>query len=225
MKRLAFVLMVPLMILAGCSQEPKSISILGDSYSTFEGHITPETNISWYFTTPQGDNDVTSVDQTWWHLLSSQTGCPIEMNNSFSGSTISNTGYDGADYTDRSFTTRMSNLGNPDIILVFGATNDSWAGSPIGEYKYEEWTTEDLYSFRPAMAYLLKGLKENYPKAEVHFILNSELKEEINESVRQICGHYGVNCIQLTDVEKLWGHPSIAGMASICEQVKQQIIK
>ena len=45
----------------------------------------------------------------------------------------------------------MDNLGDPDIILVFGGTNDSWAGSPIGEYVWADWTDEQLYSFRPAM--------------------------------------------------------------------------
>ena len=61
--------------------------------------------------------------------------------------------YDGNDYTDRSFITRASNLGCPDIILVFGGTNDSWANSPLGEMKHEGYTSQDLFSFRPAVSY------------------------------------------------------------------------
>ncbi|MBQ2592382.1 MAG: hypothetical protein II567_03775, partial [Candidatus Riflebacteria bacterium] len=38
-------------------------------------------------------------------------------------------------------------LGQPDVIFIFGATNDSWAGAPIGDYKYENITKADLYQF------------------------------------------------------------------------------
>ena len=34
-------------------------------------------------------------------------------------------------------------LGCPDVIFIFGATNDCWAGAPLGEYKYGGWTKED----------------------------------------------------------------------------------
>ncbi len=45
------------------------ISILGDSYSTFEGYI-PEGNAIWYFAkTDTARTDVVNVDQTWWRLL------------------------------------------------------------------------------------------------------------------------------------------------------------
>lgn len=44
-------------------KEIKTVAILGDSYSTFDGYI-PEGNACWYFTTPQGENDVVAVEQT-----------------------------------------------------------------------------------------------------------------------------------------------------------------
>ena len=49
----------------GLAQSRKSVSILGDSYSTFEGFMQPKTNSSWYSTTPKPETDVTSVKQTW----------------------------------------------------------------------------------------------------------------------------------------------------------------
>ena len=49
--------------------------------------------------------------------------------NSYSGSTICNTGYRDEDYSDRSFINRTTLLGNPDIILICGGTNDSWANA------------------------------------------------------------------------------------------------
>lgn len=199
---------------------PKSVTIFGDSYSTFEGYITPENNLTWYFLNkPQKENDVINVEQTWWYQLLAKNGWRLCTNNSYSGSTISSTGYGKADYTDRSFVTRATNLGNPDIIFIFGATNDSWAGSPIGEYKYEGWTKEDLKAFRPSLAKMLDFMKHRYLGVELYFILNSELSNEINASVFEICRHYGVPVIELRDIDKKAGHPSVAGMEAIAHQV------
>lgn len=208
------------------AQRAESVSILGDSYSTFQGYLQPDTNAVWYWDSPDAQNtDVHSVRETWWHQLLKKKGYRLCMNNSFSGSTICNSGYkrgkpDFTDYTDRSFVTRMTNLGSPDIIFIFGGTNDAWAGSPIGEYKYEGWTKEDLFSFRPAMAKMLDFMTNRYLNVKIYFILNDGLQEEINESVKTICGHYQVPCIVLQGIDKINGHPSIKGMAQICEQVE-----
>lgn len=35
------------------AQNIKSVSILGDSYSTFQGYVQPETNAVWYFDPPR----------------------------------------------------------------------------------------------------------------------------------------------------------------------------
>ena len=202
--------------------QTKTVSILGDSYSTFQGYLEPDTNYVWYFDgTPRTQTDVTSVTQTWWHQLIAAKGWRLLKNNSFSGSTICNTGYRQEDVTRNSFLARMDNLGGaPDIIYIFGGTNDAWANSPIGEYKYEAWTKQDLYSFRPAMAYMLHYMTLRYLNTQIIFILNSELKEEVNASVREICKHYGVKLVELHDIDKKGGHPSIAGMKAITDQLK-----
>ncbi len=201
-----------------CAQNP-SISVLGDSYSTFEGYVTPSTNEMWYYEESGDRTDVDDVTQTWWWQVAKQGGYRLCINNSYSGSTIGYLGYDGNDYTDRSFLTRMDNIGNPDIILIFGATNDSWAGEPVGEYKYENWKKGDFYTFRPAMAYLLHHVTLRYPNVKVYFILNSELRDDITESCKVICQHYGVTCIALRDIHKINGHPSKKGMQAIASQV------
>lgn len=208
------------------AQSSKSISILGDSYSTFEGYLQPDTNAIWYWDNVKAENtDVHHVRETWWHQFIKENGYRLCVNNSFSGATISYSGYksgkpDFTDYSDRSFITRLKNLGTPDIILVFGGTNDSWAGSPIGEYQYEGWTRNDLFSFRPAMACLLEKMIDYYPNVEIVFLLNDDLKEEIDESVRTICTHYGVKWIEFEGIDKINGHPSVKGMKQICEQLK-----
>lgn len=220
MKRILSLLVFVLALQTVLAQK---VSVLGDSYSTFKGYVTPDTNALWYPFDP-ARNNVQKLEQSWVYKFVNENGFTLEKNNSFSGSTISNTGYNKEDYTSRSFTTRMSNLGNPDIIIIFGATNDSWAGSPIGEYKYKKINKQDLYSFRPAMAYMCKYMKSHYKKSKIYFVLNSELKEEINESAKTILKRYGIPCIELHDIEKQDGHPSIKGMQSIVDQLNEYIL-
>ena len=219
MKR--FYLSIVLAVVALCvsAQVKKSVSVLGDSYSTFEGFVSPATNEMWYYEETRDNTDVDDVTQTWWWRFIKENGYKLCVNNSYSGSTIGYYGYAGNDYTDRSFIKRMNQLGNPDIIFVFGGTNDAWAGSPIGEYQYSDWTKDDCKNFRPALACLLDMLQKRYPKAKICSLLNSELREPINESMREVCRHYKVQLIELHDIEKQNGHPSINGMKSICDQI------
>lgn len=211
--------------LFGHAQNLKSVSILGDSYSTFEGYMQPDTNLVWYFHNPHQKTDVTSVKQTWWYQFVKENNYKLEKNNSFSGSTICNTGYRKQDFSSFSFITRMNNLGNPDVILIFGATNDAWAHAPIGEYKYQNWTKEELYHFRPATAFMLDYISGRYPNVEVYFLLNSDLNETINESVKTICKHYNIDCIELKNIDKQASHPSIKGMTQISKQVTNHMSK
>lgn len=202
------------------AQYHKALSILGDSYSTFAGYVEPDTDLVWY--APEHDKltDVRRVTQTWWHLLARENGFRLCVNNSYSGATVCNTGYRQADYTDRSFCTRLNRLGCPDVIVVFGGTNDTWAKSPVGQFQYEGWTQRDLYSFRPAMAYLLAHLQERYPNVELYVVINDILSADITSSMQIICRHYGVRYIQLEHIDKLNGHPTVKGMAQIAEQLK-----
>ncbi len=213
------ILSLLLLCSVSASAQKLSISVLGDSYSTFEGYVTPSTNEMWYYEESGNRTDVNDVTQTWWWQVAKEGGYKLCVNNSYSGSTIGYRGYDGNDYADRSFITRMDNLGNPDVILIFGATNDSWAGEPVGEYKYSGWTKADFYTFRPAMAYMLQHITNRYPNVDVYFILNSELRDDITESCQTICRHYNVPCIALKDIHKINGHPSVNGMKSIAQQV------
>lgn len=218
MKRiLTLALLVAATVMA--SAQTKKVSILGDSYSTFQG-LNPEGYNPFY---PNDRNDVTEPSQTWWDLYIKAKGYELDKNDSWGGTTVCNTGYGRMNVSRNSFLARVDRLGNPDIIFVFGGTNDAWAGSPMGEYKYEDWTDDDLKNFRPALACLFSRLKEQYPNAKIYSILNSELKEDINESCREICKHCDIQLIELKDIEKQNGHPSIKGMESICQQLIEQI--
>ena len=217
MRKIAFLLLAAVSIMA--SAQTKKVSILGDSYSTFQ-NVNPEGYNPFY---PNDRNDVTEVSQTWWDLYIKAKGYQLEKNDSWGGSTICGTGYGRMDASRNNFISRVDRLGDPDIIFIFGGTNDAWANAPLGEYQWSDWTKDDCKSFRPAMACLIDMLKKQYPKAQLYSILNSELRDTFNESMREVCNHCGVQLIELHDIDKQNGHPSIAGMKSICEQLMEAI--
>ena len=214
MKKL-FLLMLMAVMFPYASAQTKKVSILGDSYSTFVG-VIPSNYSSFY---PNDRNDVTKIEQTWWSLYVKAKGYALEKNDSWGGTTICGTGYGGMNSSYSNFISRVDSLGNPDIIFVFGGTNDAWANSPMGEYQYSDWTKDDCKYFRPALACLIDMLQKRYAQAEICFILNSELREPVNESMREVCKHYNVKLVELHDIEKQNGHPSINGMKSICDQL------
>jgi len=225
MKKILLLLLAAFVLVGESAFARETIAILGDSYSTFEGFIPPQ-NAIWYFSKPDRNlTDVDDVTQTWWWKTIKEGGYKLGVNDSWSGSTICNTGYDDADYSDRSFMSRITKLGDPDIILIFGGTNDSWCGAATGEYKYGDFKRGDLYFYRPALAKLLNDATKHYPNVRIIFIVNSELRPEITESTRKICDHYGVECLELHDIEKQSGHPNQKGMASISEQVLKVLKK
>lgn len=215
--------------------ENTSIAIFGDSYSTFEGYITPSTNEPWYINLDSPgkckENDVLRVDQTWWHQLIERMGARLEINNSYSGSTIGYTGYienpaEGhANYKPRSFITRLPNLGNPDLILCCAGTNDSWCGEELGDYKFDDWKEEDLFYFRPAMARFCADVKRLYPQSRFVFIINCDLKADFVESMHLICDRYGIEYLDLKGIEKQAGHPSKRGMKQFADQVYDYLNK
>ncbi len=219
MRKIVFGAVIVALAAMSVNAQTKKVSILGDSYSTFQG-FNPDGQAPFY---PDAHNDVAEVGQTWWSLYNEAMGYELEVNDSWGGSTVCNISYGGWNMYRSSFNSRLWKLGNPDIIFVFGGTNDAWANSPIGKYKYSHISKEDCNALRPAIAYMLGGLARIYPKAKVYVILNSELKEEVNESFRKVCKHCKVQLIELHDIEKQNGHPSVKGMQAICDQLVEAI--
>lgn len=200
------------------------IIIFGDSYSTFEGYI-PEGYAAYY---PRAD--VSDVSKTWWHMLADETDSEIVLNNSWSGSTICNTGYNGDCSKSSSFICRLTKLidegffskNKIDRVYIFGATNDSWTGNAAGKLIFDNWTEDDLKLVLPGISYFVKKLLEAVPQENICFIVNTDLREEITEGIVKICGYYNVNYVTLSDIEKIEGHPTYQGMISIKNQVKHR---
>ena len=66
------------------SLQGKTVSILGDSISTFEGYI-PEGYLAYY---PGNDMTLDDVNDTWWMKMLQNTGMELLVNGSWSGSLV-----------------------------------------------------------------------------------------------------------------------------------------
>ena len=194
----------------------KTISILGDSISTFEGYIPKADgkNLAHRPRYPQADL-LSDVESTWWMKLINTFGARLGVNDSWAGSTVSNF----REINEKDFgpdaamasLTRIRNLGAngaPDIILFFGGTND--AGKMIEKGCFDPNHKLDLSaykweSFADAYAEALLRLKYFYPKAQIFALSpsisggyydNSRLSEFADLAL-QICSYYEVPFIPM----------------------------
>ncbi len=199
----------------------KNIMIFGDSYSTFHGYI-PEGYAAFYWQDPNS-HGVCRVEQTWWHQLLSETGASLVMNDSWSGSTIGYTGYDGEDTNKNSFIARLEKYIKDDFfadkdidtVFIFGGTNDDWCGAEVGELQYEGWVKDDLYRVLPAICYMINLTKKAIPKAKIYWLINTELKKSITEGIKAACSHYCIEYIEFDHIDKVPDHPTPKGMTEI----------
>lgn len=211
----------------------KNVMIFGDSYSTFEGYI-PEGYKYFYSQKECIETDVRSVSQTWWKHIIDETNSNLILNESDMGSTIGYSGYnDSYDSKLNSFIYRLNKLiesnffvqNEIDTVFIFGGINDSWCDAPLGELKYEDWKEEDLYFVLPAICYFMKSLKEVLPEKNIVCIINTDLKTEIANGMKIACNYYGIRAIQLANIDKKNGHPTVKGMDEIKKQVLNYLEK
>lgn len=205
--------------LSGCT-----FGILGDSYSTFRGHI-PEGNSAYY---PYKDvDDVLEVEQTWWHQLMTKYNMNLLVNDSWSGATVCTHTRDGqppisafVERAKRSF----SGDKKLDYIILFGCTNDSWLNRTVGEVKFADRTEEDLYCVLPAYSFCLEYLTEKNPQSTIVAVINTDLKPEIRAGMIEAAKHYGAIVVALENINKQHGHPTALGMCQIREQIEAQLL-
>jgi hypothetical protein len=110
-----------------------------------------------------------------------------------------------------------------DTVIVFGGTNDSWSNAPLGTEKYSDFSEDELFNVLPAICYFMAVLKKEHPNTKVVFIGNSDIKGEIIDCMRNASKRNDVDFIELHDIDKLSGHPTVLGMTQICEQVIEKL--
>ena len=73
MKRILTIIAVIAFTLSAAAQsEQLKITIFGDSYSTFAGYLSCDSNLTWYYPADHPwfnkMTDVTKVEETWWYI-------------------------------------------------------------------------------------------------------------------------------------------------------------
>lgn len=205
-----------------------NVCILGDSYSTFLGCI-PEGQAVYY---PRIEKvaDVTEVTHTWWQPLFERRNMKLLINDSYSGSTVCKDTRPGQG-SESAFVYRMHNtlsekgIGGemPDVIFLFGTTNDSWLDRNVGENMYENRTEQDLFSVLPAACEMIEYVTAHNPQAKVFVLINCGIKDEIRMGLKEAAEHYGAVPVVLHDIDKSNGHPTRLGMAQISAQVEEAL--
>ncbi len=169
--------------------EGKTVSVLGDSISTYTGfsnntsHNSTIGDTSVYYTPDR----LPSADATYWGRLIKESGMTLCVNNSSGGSKVyenhAKSGVNRATELDRNDGT------NPDVILVFMGTNDLGGyskGAMFSLYQstgtLESWWQSlktktqnatvlnagtSFTCFEEAYALMLYRMKEAYPNAEI----------------------------------------------------------
>ncbi|MBP3315828.1 MAG: hypothetical protein J6M03_08400 [Clostridia bacterium] len=206
----------------------EDIMIFGDSYSTYEGHISAGYAV-YYSGHRDNPPDVSDVKLTWWGRLIAETDSNLVQNNSWSGSTIGYTGYNNSDCShSSSFIYRFEKLlaegffeeHKIDRLFVFGGTNDSWSNAPLGESDKEAIEESDLFCVLPAIKHFIARLAEKLPDTKLVIIGNCDIKSEITGALALAAERAGATYVGLSGVDKINGHPTELGM----EQIKDQIL-
>lgn len=146
----------------------KTVSILGDSISTYEGWI-PNGYVDFF---PM-NGEVDDVDETWWKMLIDDNGMQFCANSSSAGSTCvgDSLSVDNPKFACSNY--RIDDLIGkggvyPDIIIIYMGTNDLLTNVPIGENDGTQPVEEGIIdNFSDAYSLILDKLESQYPGAQI----------------------------------------------------------
>lgn len=230
-----------------------TLSILGDSISTFQGYIP-----AGYYDFFPGNGTVSDVDQTWWKRVSDELGLTLYVNGSSSGATCVGDSTGTADPQCGCNEFRTGALygpgqAAPDIIIVYMGTNDLLQSIPLGDNDGTRRPAEGVVAaFGDAYTLMLDKLLDKYPSSRIYCctmlpvgdygtstpyvdFVNGEglTAADYNARISQIAASKKLPVIDLYTcgiaVENLHNttvdgvHPTPDGMAYIAEKVKEAL--
>ncbi len=193
----------------------KRISVIGDSISSFDGY-NPEGYDAYYPTTTCRTFCVR--DMYWYRLAYDyMKDAILDVNIAFSGSLVT---YNGNEKNFPNRYIQRKGMGNPDIILLWGGTNDYTANKLLyGTTTCQEATSapskSDLntvfattdaattmdkaealsdLTFFEAYIKLVKMMTLQYPKVKIVLIIGEHFSVGMKETIEAIAEHYPNNC-------------------------------
>ena len=244
----------------------KKLSILGDSISTFG---TPDSRnedgtycYSYYPTetcryseqgnvTEEGTTYQSiqfDVNDTYWMKLINGTGMVLGINESWRGTRVSGSG--NSAFNNQNRINHLGSNGTPDVILIYGGTNDAGGAVTLGTFNTENpanYTDEQIAAlptttFADAYRTMLIRVMKTYPMAEIVVILptfttayytitNLDLYVEV---IKEACDFFGIKyidarCTGINIYNKAQYlvdgiHPNANGMELLYQKIYKQLI-
>lgn len=232
---------------------PHSVSIMGDSISTYENYIPDG-----YYNFFPMDGTLTDVSETWWKPLVDDLGLELYANASSSGSTCvgDSTGADSPQCGCNALRTNGlcgPDEALPDMIWVYMGTNDLLRTTPLGDNDGTRKVTEgQVGHFSDAYTLILDKLLRKYPDTRIYCFTLTQIgnwgtetpfveyvnaaglcAEDYNACIRQIAANKGCEVVELYDCGIEVGnlqsmapdgvHPSPEGMRCIENAVRSAL--
>jgi len=170
----------------------KKVSILGDSISTYKGHI-PDGYKYFY---PDPASKLNGYNDTWWMQVINKLGMNLLKNNSWAGSCVNGNSPYGSDAIDDSrLAELLDGATKPDIILLFMGSND--CGSQYVK----------LSTFTSSYKIMLDKMIALCPNAEIYImtlppskLYTESDRIEYNKVITNYANSYGLPLINMDNV-------------------------
>ena len=195
-------------------------SVLGDSISTFQGY-TPPGGV--YYAPSSGPvTGVSDVEDTWWMQVIRTRGGVLLANNSWSGSTVAESGNLGA-----ASLSRIRKLGpdgvSPDAVIIFTGLNDVGRYVPLEVFRSDyEKMIRRIMELWPGVQVLCGTLAVGYIERPLFPKLSyfGRRLEEYNKAIRDAVAAAGARLADLAALEESYEsmdglHPSGTGMKQV----------
>lgn len=174
------------------------ISVIGDSYSTFDE--TGTYSEEFYYPFHSKGNDVTEKSQTWWEVLARKAGMTVIGVDAYSGSSI--TEREGDKTPSMVSRIKAAPEKHADVIILMGGLNDAWQEAEIGSADPKYAVESECNKFAPALRYALKLLKEKNPDSKIIYslIVYDRSVEAYQKAAETICKEENVIFVPISGV-------------------------
>lgn len=185
--------------------EDRTISIQGDSITTFAGTIT-DGNAAYYSV---NHKYVNTIDATWWGLLVNECRMRLIRNDAWSGSRISGSGANAMNNKARCAALKNVDskvdtyqFGAPEIIVIMAGTNDVSGNVALGEIG-----STDVTNYIGAFTMMLRNIKTQCRNSKIvvfqlyrgngYDYANSggTHQYEYQEAMEKVCKIYGAHYV------------------------------
>lgn len=185
--------------------EDRTISIQGDSITTFAGTIT-DGNAAYYSV---NHKYVNTIDATWWGLLVNECRMRLIRNDAWSGSRISGSGANAMNNTARCAALKNIDskvdtyqFGAPEIIVIMAGTNDVSGNVALGEIG-----STDVTNYIGAFTMMLRNIKTQCRNSKIvvfqlyrgnnydYTNTGGTHQYEYQEAMEKVCKIYGAHYV------------------------------